>query len=798
MAHRLAAPIKSRLSGPMCGSLMRSIDSARCRDLWLLCATRAPTARRLSSRTISLRRLGVSVALSVLAIGPGVSQERQGVPSFKALVDVVTVDAIVLDAKGQPVPGLGLADFELFEDSKPQAITSFEAVDHRSKAGADTHRLPEGPVATNVRARDVVGASFVLLVDDMSLQPGSEEPARAAIRRFLMEGTRIGDELILATTSGDLWWSGRMPDAGEDIAALVGRVRGHRMSDTGKDSISEWEAYRIVHVEGFDLAPETVRRGLDAPGSSLTARVLNRYCDRRVCNCDYSEGLRVCLASVRSKAREVEVFRRDRTRLVGKAVDRANFALTAVRGRKSLILLTDGFLDDSDEGVVREVAGRCREANLAVYSFDTRGLLAAFDGQKASDVGAPQLFQTGPGTTLVPQAPQQLQAQTEQGELQTAGSVALAEETGGFAARNTNDLGPDALRVAQESRVYYLLGYAPPTGDRREWRNLRVEVKRAGLHVRARRGYALRSAAEVQAATGAQIETARQRAKSRRAGDVSVEPPLPTEVARALAHGYPADAIPLRAMAYALEARPDGTVHTVIAVEADLRSVANLGGDDHPRSALDLSVVVTHRDSTVTRRIDQRVAVDKGILTTDAAKGWEGWLVLGRDLDLAPGVNQARIVLRDEFLGRLGAVTLRFVVPGTTGLRISTPLITDRLVTKKGGGSALPALVAHRDFAPRMPIYCQFEVFGATSGPGGNTKVEASYELREQGGGVLRRGEPTLTATGPAGRLTGILILAPERTPRGDYELDLRVEDKTTGQVEERTDSLCIGPGERK
>src|SRR6185436_13573903 len=88
-----------------------------------------------------------------------------------------------------------------------------------------------------------------------------------------------------------------------------------------------------------------------------------------------------------------------------------------------------------------------------------------------------------------PSMAERSQMQMEQTVFAAEGSVALAEDTGGFAVSNTNDLGAGALRVADESRTYYLLGYAPPEGrGSRDWRKVKVEIKRPGLKVRARKG----------------------------------------------------------------------------------------------------------------------------------------------------------------------------------------------------------------------------------------------------------------------------------------------------------------------
>ena len=56
-----------------------------------------------------------------------VAQERPEVPTFASKVELVTVDAVVVDGKDRPVRGLRADDFVLLEDGKPQKVESFEA-----------------------------------------------------------------------------------------------------------------------------------------------------------------------------------------------------------------------------------------------------------------------------------------------------------------------------------------------------------------------------------------------------------------------------------------------------------------------------------------------------------------------------------------------------------------------------------------------------------------------------------------------------------------------------------------------
>ena len=66
----------------------------------------------------------------------------------------------------------------------------------------------------------------------------------------------------------------------------------------------------------------------------------------------------------------------------------------------------------------------------------------------------------------------------------------VAEETGGLAIRNTNDLAGGLSRVIDELREYYEVVYTPPNPvpDGR-FRRIQAKVTRPGVGVRTRAGY---------------------------------------------------------------------------------------------------------------------------------------------------------------------------------------------------------------------------------------------------------------------------------------------------------------------
>src|SRR5437870_1734648 len=114
-----------------------------------------------------------------------------------------------------------------------------------------------------------------------------------------------------------------------------------------------------------------------------------------------------------------------------------------VRGRKSLLLFSRGFLEDGNPQA-REVAAASREASTAVYFMDARGLTSISGTESAAEApSAPQPGEFG-------------RSGFEDSILAAAGAMTLADDTGGFSVRNTNDLALGAERIAAESRVFYM------------------------------------------------------------------------------------------------------------------------------------------------------------------------------------------------------------------------------------------------------------------------------------------------------------------------------------------------------
>ena len=708
--------------------------------------------------------LAAALALPPAALRAQSRPAAQAPPTFPSGVELITVDAVVLDRDGRPVPGLTREDFVVKEDGRPREIASFEAFE----AGAPEAEETEAPetVATNEPGTRGTGRAFAIVLDDVSLSPDQAAAARAGAAQFVERFARERDLVTVATTSGSAWWSARIPEGRDDLLAVLDRVRGAYSEVPVPERMTDYEAYWISHREdspsATNLSPgSAVTLPAQASGAvelvppgSIKERVKQRWQQANQCQPVF------CDSAVRARASEMDRARSNRVAVALACVRRALGSLGTIRGRKSLLFFSPGFLQDSG-GDARAVAAASREANTAIYFVDARGLVALPGYGSAADFGPP------------PDGRELAQVGFEKTNLETAGAAGLATDTGGFAVRNTNDLSTGAWRVAAESRVFYLLGFYPPEGKaERQWRSLRVEVTRPGLTVRARRGYTM----------GSEMASA----KPRKPGQPDPGPAADPAIARALDSAHDETAIPLRAIAYLREPRPGDVVHVLVAAELDAGAVA-AGGP----ARLEVSALALMRDTGRAFRQDAAITV------TAAAGESPAWRTLTREFELPPGVAQVRLVVRDPASGAIGSVVHRLEVPFPGELRVSTPVLTDFAVPGQGPGDRpQPAVAAHRVFPAAGGLYCQFEVFGAVRPGNAPPRVAAGFQVRSRDGSVVREAAPTPIAPGPDGRLVRLVGVSVEGLPEGPYELLIEARDEAAGEKVVRREAFALGgPG---
>jgi VWFA-related protein len=698
-------------------------------------------------------RLGLALLLTML-VRPGVAAQETPAdneerPSFPGEVELVTVDVVVTDEDGNPVTGLTADDFTVLEEDEPQAISSFEAVElppAPSKAPP-----PRPPVSTNMVPERRTGRSFLILFDDLHLTPQDAPQAKGAVATFLREGVREGDKVGLLATSGDAWWSTRMEAGREDLLAIVRRLEGRRLPESRLDRLSDWEAMRIAQNNDTIVGQTVLRRFQTLrlmPDNAFPAERVERVRqDREENDLLYGRGINDLM--IESRASETYNYVRIRARRTLAALERALESLMLAKGRKSLILVSDGFVFDTSLDGFKDVVRAARRSNVALYFLNTRGL-EGLEGLYGADRVQPMAGRdTGAVLADVTQ--------------ESAGSEHLASATGGFTIRNTNDLDSGIQRIARESLSYYLLGYTP-NNPPRDGSYRRIEVKVRGgedLNIRARKGYYA----------------------PREGEDPDERTKVDADIQRALDSPYFNDQIPLRMTSFVREETLFGHARTLLTIEIDVTDLTfqERKADGYQVGVLNFLLGVAERDSSDVRREDKEVE----IVLRPGALGEPGpmWYTVTREFELTPGRYQAKVVVRDPANHKLGAVAHEFEVPELTGLRVSTPILSDRLQQTSESAAGAMAL-ARRQFASGRPLFCQFDVYGAASGEiTGMPRVTAGYALVRSDGTTVALGEPTAiepTSLGFVSRLWGLPLQGVEP---GDYDLVITVRDEVAGEV---------------
>ena len=432
-----------------------------------------------------MRRLLVAIAFASVAFGPPLRTTGAQTPTFTAEAQLVTVDVLVVDQQGQPISDLKPRDFRVLEDGVPQPLTAFEAVEAKLPALEPRERVAPPPSAsrfeTNVSAPPT-RRTFGIVFDDLHIGSINAGQAKKALGTFLDHEARAGDRLVLVTTSNGRFWTTTQGADSRDFGAALERVVSNELHALPPDQLmTPVEAMRIAALGEYGVA-ERVRRRRAILSGLCVWTVGQCECQSR----DPSAGRRGRIpvagddgcqdppgAESADEAYSRAVASAGRTlRVVRDAIT----ALGAQRDRKVLVLVSEGFLLDPSIAGFRDVRDAAARSNVVLYFLDARGLAVAPDFLSVS----------GPSSAL---PVQDMTATMEDWRREADGPRTLAEDTGGLSLQ-TNDLVGALQKIADESRVTYLLGYEPtsPLRDGR-YHALKVEVLRPGLRVRARAGY---------------------------------------------------------------------------------------------------------------------------------------------------------------------------------------------------------------------------------------------------------------------------------------------------------------------
>jgi len=372
---------------------------------------------------------------------PPAPQPQQEVSPIRVNSELVLVNVVARDKKGNLVRDLKKEDFSLFEDNKTQRISTFdfENVDALQTAGAAdatvTGTVAQGSLLRSteqgtLQARD--RRLMVLFFDFSSMEPEEIDRAVDAAKKFISTKMQPADLIAVVSLASNLQVN---LDFSDDRSKL------------------QWvlTAFSSGQGQGFDNGTTGSAEGAAETGGSFTAD-----------DTDYN------------------TFNADRKLIALQSVMKT---LGVIPQKKSIIFFSNGITQQGvdNQSALRAATAAAVKANVSIYPMDIRGLQALPPGGEAQSASLHGVSAYS-GASIV----NDLSANaSSQDTLST-----LASDTGGKAFFDSNDFTGVFSQVQKDSSAYYVLGFTSgnPAKDGK-FRRLRVQINRPDIKLEYRSGY---------------------------------------------------------------------------------------------------------------------------------------------------------------------------------------------------------------------------------------------------------------------------------------------------------------------
>jgi VWFA-related protein len=357
--------------------------------------------------------------------------------------ELVLVNVVARDKKGNLIRDLKKDDFALLEDGKRQTISTFdfENVDELTTAGAAEATVsgvasqpgllrttPEGNVTFNGRDRRLM----LLFFDFSAMEPEDIERSVDAASKFVKTRMQSADMVALVSLATNLHIDLDFTDNKERV-------------------LSALSVYTTGQGQGFENGATGSSEGAAETGGSFTAD-----------DTDYN------------------TFSADRKLLALQAIMQT---VGKISQKKSLVYFSNGISQSGvdNQSALRAVTAAAVKANVSIYPVDIRGLQAFPPGGEAQNASLHGQSAYNGNAVLNDLSNNAATQET----LST-----LASDTGGKAFFDSNDFGGVFSQVQKDTSAYYVLGFTStnPLKDGR-YRHIKVQVNRPDVRLEFRSGY---------------------------------------------------------------------------------------------------------------------------------------------------------------------------------------------------------------------------------------------------------------------------------------------------------------------
>jgi VWFA-related protein len=545
----------------------------------------------------------------------------------KITTTLIQLDVTVTDKSGKIVTDLKPEDFEVFENDKKQAITNFSfinSVSEKQAAQTSTPNKIEAPVATVQLRPEQVRRTIALVVDDLGLSAESIISVQKALKKFVDEQMQPNDLVAIIRTGSGV---GSLQQFTSDKNLLYAAIEKIRWNPIGRGGVGTFTPIEPTLQELIQANTAIPSRAGSSPAGVMDAQVQDEK-DRITA---FNE-LREDLFTVGTLG----------------AINFVVKGMSDLPGRKSIMLFSDGFsyCTKTDmkkdvsrctkmEDALKQLTDVCNRASVTIYTQDARGLSPAGLTVQDTPAALPTSLQTG--------------VRTRSDELQDKqqGLAFLAQETGGRAVFNNNDLNLGLTQMLEDTKGFYLIGYQPDSDffdpKTHRFNKLTVKVTKDGLNVRYRSGFFGVADADIRLATP-QTETPLQ------------------QILKPLTSPFTANDINLKLNTlFGKDDKNNAFIHSFLHIDAkDL--VFTDAPDGQKQATFDVLAISFGEDGKIIDQVGQNYTIS--VKTDKYQKILEDGFVYNFVFPIKkPGAYQMRVAIRDAASAKVGSANQFIEVP---------------------------------------------------------------------------------------------------------------------------------------
>jgi VWFA-related protein len=376
------------------------------------------------------------LAALLLASSGALAQVKESIS-----VNVVEVPVTVVDNARNPIRGLTVANFKLFDNGKERAISAFDTIDFSPASSSKMALAQMNPAARR---------KFMLLFDLSNSSPRSLSRAQDAARSFVSTAVQPRDLVGVGTLDADKGF--RLIAAFTSDRELIASAIGNPAGFHGSDPLQLSNDTKLVELD-TTLPPQQANPGQAGELKQEREIAVAEESKERM-----GQIQKANTAYVRAK--------------VEKQVDYlgqlARF-LRGVPGRKQIVLLSEGF----DPTVITGRDARDSASNTTDNQNIEMGKSYLVDndqrfGSTGSQSIVSKMAQFFRGSDVVLNAID-IQGVRVQNDIQTGsrinsndGLALLADPTGGQVFQNSNDMTTNFDRMLKAQEVVYVLAFQAP------------------------------------------------------------------------------------------------------------------------------------------------------------------------------------------------------------------------------------------------------------------------------------------------------------------------------------------------